>query len=155
MTKKEDKDIFESLRWIRIFDPIHIPKRLVKQIKQREYDVDEFFDYQKSICLIPGDGVPVVNPLNHLYVIANEDNEVVGFLWFVVDELTKNIFVQNFSVDASLWNKGKAIEFASKHVKQIKKKAKLKKIYWVTNHPKVFEKHGFELSKDRIMECEE
>lgn len=143
----------QQFRWVRVFTPVHIPKYLVEQIKSRDYTVDDFYKHQEEACTyIDKAGNKTVSPLNHLYVLSSQDYKVVGFLWFVVDDLCQNIVVQNFSIDRKLWNKGNAIELASKHVKEILKNAKLKKVYWVTNRPRVFEKAGFVRAKDMIME---
>lgn len=143
----------QHLRWVRVFTPVHIPKYLVEQIKSRDYSVDDFYRHQEHACTyIDANGSKAISPLNHLYVLSSQDYKVVGFLWFVIDDLCQNIVVQNFSIDRKFWSKGNAIELASKHVKEILKNAKLKKVYWVTNRPKVFEKAGFKRAKDAIME---
>ena len=144
---------FKELRWVRVFTPIHIPKYLVEQVKHRDYAVEDFYTYQEEICIDESTGD--LNPFNHLYVIVNGENIVVGFLWFCVDPLTKDIAVQIFSMDSKYWNKGQAMEFAAEHLKKIRRKAKLKKIYWVTRYPKHSEKHGFKRSKHILMEYDE
>lgn len=142
-----------ELKWVRIFTPVHIPKHLVEQIKSREFSIDDFYRHQEAACTYVDDtGNRAVSPLNHLYVLSDENYKVVGFLWFVIDDLCQTLIVQNFSIDRRFWGKGKAIELASKHVKEIVKNAKLKKVYWVTNRPTVFEKAGFTRAKDTIME---
>lgn len=142
-----------ELKWIRIFTPVHIPKYLVEQVKSREFSIDNFYRHQEAACTyVDNTGNRAVSPLNHLYVLSDENYKVVGFLWFVIDDLCQTLIVQNFSIDRRFWGKGKAIELASKHIKEIVKNAKLKKVYWVTNRPRVFEKAGFTRAKDTIME---
>lgn len=153
--KEEVKEALEEspkLKFVRIFDPIHIPKYLVEQIKNRDYEIDDFYNYQKEINLISDNGDIKLNPLNHLYVLVNEENEVKGFVWFSVNPLSKSIFINNFSMHKGYWNKGKAIEFLRDFVLNILKKAKLKQILWHTNYPKHFEKYGFKKSKSILME---
>lgn len=146
-------DLHEQLTWRRIFTPVHIPKYLVEQIKSRDFTVDQFYKNQEEACIcIDSQGNQSISPLNHLYVLSDEGFKVVGFLWFVIDDMCQSIIVQNFSVDRKYWGKGKALELASRHIKEILKNAKLKKVYWVTNRPKVFEKAGFVRAKDTIME---
>lgn len=143
----------DKLQFVRIFTPVHIPKYLVEQIKDRDFDVDDFYKWQENHCTyLDKDGQMQVSPLNHLYVLVNDEFKVVGFLWFTVDDLNQTIFVNNFSMDKEYWFKGKAIDLAAKHVKKIQKNAKLRKVYWATNCPKVFSKMGFKQCKSVIME---
>lgn len=146
--KKNIKD----LRWIRIFTPDHIPHYLIEQVGHRDYSVEEFFKYHHINCLIQKEKGIVLNPFNHLYVLANDKNEVKGMLWFNVDPLSKDIIIQTFSVDKEYWCKGQAVKKLAEHIKQIRIKAKLNKIYWITNHPKHNMRYGFKASKSVLME---
>ena len=146
----EQKDA-QELKWIRIFTPMHIPKYLVEQVRDRDFTVDEFYRYQEINCLSDGK----LNPLNHLYVLADPDHFIKGFLWFTVDPLTKDIIIQTYSVDKEYWGKGRAVAKLASHIKEIRKKARLKKIYWITNYPKHSERNGFRRSKSVLMEYNE
>lgn len=148
-------DKIEELRWVRVFSPIHIPKYLVEQVRDRDYSVEDFYKYQEINCLVPGKEGPTLNPFNHLYVLADENNVVKGFLWFVIDPLSKDGIVNTFSMDKEYWGDGKAMKKASDHVKEIVKKLKLKKVYWITNYPKHSERHGFRRSRSVLMEYTE
>lgn len=150
---KQPKDINE-LRWIRVFTPIHIPKKYVENISHRRYSVDDFFTYQEMICLRQTSEGPTLNPFSHLYVLANKENETKGFLWFVVDPLTKDIVIQSYSVDREYWGKG-AVEKLANHIKEIRKKANLNKIYWITDFPNHSKKYGFKPSSSILMEYSE
>lgn len=145
----------EDLRWIRVFSPVHIPKYLVEQVRDRDYTVENFFKYQEFNCIIEDENGQRLNPLSHLYVLANSENMVKGFLWFVVDPLTLDMVINTFSMDKDYWYNGQAMKMASDHVKKLRKKLKLKKVYWITNYPKHSEKYGFKRSKSIIMEYTE
>ena len=142
----------DELRWVRLFSPIHVPKYLVEQIKDKDFSVDDFFKYQELNCLIPGKESPVLSPFNHLYGMVDPENLVKGFLWFVIDPLSKDVVINSFSVDKEYWGKGKAVERLSDHVKEILKKLKLKKAYWITNYPRHSQKYGFRRSRGVLME---
>src|SRR5690606_25795097 len=142
----------DELRWVRVFSPVHIPKYLVEQVKHRDFSIEEFYKYQEINCLVHGKEGPTLNPFNHLYVLADENNIVQGFLWFVIDPLTKDGIINTFSVDNKYWCKGQAVKRLANHVKEIIKKLKLKKVYWVTNYPRHSERHGFRQSKSVLME---
>lgn len=152
---KDKSDKIDELRWVRVFSPIHIPKYLVEQVRDRDFSVDEFYKYQEINCLVEGKDGHTLNPFNHLYVLADEGNMVKGFLWFVIDPLSKDVVINTFSMDKSYWGQGKAVKRVSDHVKEIMKKLKLKKVYWITNYPKHSERHGFRRSKSVLMEFTE
>lgn len=145
----------DNLRWVRAFSPDVIPKYLVEQVKGRDYSVQDFYKYQSLNCLLPGVGGPTLNPLNHLYVLADGENMVKGYAWMVVDPLTKDLIVNTYSIDKKFWNGGKSVKKLSDHVKSVMKAAGLKKVYWITNYPKHSENHGFKRSKHVIMEYSE
>ena len=72
-------DKFAELEWIRIFDPTHIPKHLIEQIKEKDFTPDRFYEYQKSICTDQNGDQLVINPYNLLYLIVDEKRQAIGF----------------------------------------------------------------------------
>ena len=145
----------EKLEFLRIFTPDHIPEHLVEQVRDRDFTVKQFYEFQKICCLRQGENGYVLNPLNFLYVITNEKKIPKGFLWAQADPLTKDLVIQTFSMDKEYWNKGKAVKILSKKVKEILKECKMNKVYWITNFPKHSERHGFKRSKSVLMEYKE
>ncbi len=145
----------EKLRWVRAFSPDIIPKYLIDQVRDRTYEVHDFYKYQGLNCLINTKEGQVLNPFNHLYVLADEDNMVKGFLWFVIDPLTKNVIINTFSVDKEYWNKGEAVKYLVEHMQEVLKKLELKKVYWISNYPKHSERYGFKRSRGVLMEYNE
>lgn len=142
----------DELRWVRVFTPTHIPHYLVEQVRDRDYSVEEFFKYHQINCMTQGEKGIVLNPFNHLYVLADKENKVCGMLWFSVDPLSKDILIQTFSMDKEYWGKGQAVKKLTEHIKEIRIKANLNKIYWVTNYPKHSERYDFKRSKSILME---
>lgn len=134
---------------------MHIPTYLVEQVRDRNYTVEDFYKYQELNCMIDGENGKMLNPFNHLYVIADSKNIVKGFLWFIIEPLTKVVVINTFSMDKDYWYKGKAVKVAAKHVKELLKKLKLKKSYWLTRYPKHSERHGYKRSKSVLMEYTE
>lgn len=145
----------DELRWIRVFTASHVPTYLVEQVKHRDYSVENFYKYQDSLCLRSGVNGPELNPFSHLYVLANKENLIKGFLWFSIDPLTLDMIIQTYSVDKEYWKDGGAVEKLCAHVKEIHRKAKLNKIYWITNYPKHSQRFGFKPSKSILMEYSE
>lgn len=142
----------EELRWFRVFTPDHVPHYLIEQVRDRDFSVDEFFRYQKINCMTQSEKGGVLNAFNHLYVLADKVNQVKGMLWFNVDPLSKDIIIQTFSMDKEYWGKGQAVKKLAEHIKGIRIKANLGKIYWVTNYPKHSMRYGFKPSKSVLME---
>lgn len=150
--KTNDDIRVEDLRWIRIYDPVHIPKRYVEQIKDRQFCVEKFYIAQKEACLEKSDGKMQLNPNNLLFVIANTENIVKGFCWMVIDFLYDALVINSFSMDPEYWCTGKCVPLLEKKAKEIQDGAKLKKVYWITRSPKHSEKFGFKRSKHVLME---
>lgn len=148
----KEHDKIEDLRWVRVFTPVHIPTYLVDQVRDRDFTVDDFYKYQEQSCLRMTKEGPSLNPFNHLYVLANSENITKGFLWFTIDALSKDICIHTFSMDKEYWLKGKAVEKLASFIKDIRRKASLNKVYWVTNYEKHSMRHGFKRSKSILME---
>lgn len=151
---KEHNDI-EKLRWVRVFTPVHIPKYLVEQIRNRDYTIDDFYKYQEKSCIRLTSEGPTLNPLNHLYVLADNENLTKGFVWFTIDPLSKDICLHTYSIDKDYWHKGKAVSKVAKFIVDIKRKGQLNKVYWITNYPKHSQRYGFRQSKSVLMEYTE
>lgn len=147
----EKKHEIDELRWVRLFSPVHVPKYLVEQVRDRDYTVEDFYKYQDLHCIHQTKEGPTLNPFNHLYAMVDEENMVQGFLWFVIDPLSKDMVINTFSVAKEYWGRG-AVKRLSDHVKEIKKNLKIKKVYWITNYPKHSERHGFKRSRSVLME---
>ena len=141
-----------ELRWVRVFTIEHLPNYLVEQVRHRTYSVEEFYKYQQINLLMQGKEGIVLNPFNHVYILADKENLVKGFLWMTIDPLSKDIFIQTYSVDKEYWGKGLAVKKLADHVKEIRNKAKLNKIFWHTDYPKHSERYGFKRSSSILME---
>lgn len=152
--KETDPD-FSKLTFMRVFTPDHIPKELVTQIKEKHFEPDDFYNYLRACCVTSGANGPQLNPFCHLYVIADEDKRVVGFVWFEIDILEKSINLQTFSMDPKYWFKGKAVQMLSDFMKDQLEKTQMKVIYWHTRYPKHSEKNGFKRSRNILMEYRE
>ena len=142
----------QELRWVRVFTSSHVPHYLIEQVRDRDYSVEEFFKYQQINCMVQREEGVALNPFNHLYVLADKENQVKGMLWFNVDPLSKDILIQIFSMDKEYWGRGEAVKRLADHIKQIRIKGNLNKIYWITNYPKHAERYGFKRSKSILFE---
>jgi hypothetical protein len=150
----ENEKKLNDLRWIRVMTPMLVPRYLVEQIKDRDYSIDDFFKFQELNCLTYENGKPTLNPLNHLYVLANPDNIVKGYLWFIIDPLTKDIILNTFSIDKEYWFLGLAVKKLVAFMKENMLSLGLKRVFWINKYPKHSEKYGFKKSKYSIMQYE-
>jgi hypothetical protein len=144
---------FSDLVFVRLFTPDHIPRYLIEQYKHAQYTPEQWYAYQRAtLTQTREDGTIGLNPFNLLYAIRDGDFHVKGVLWCNVNPLDKMLFIDLFSIDPEYWHKGKAMELASNHVKQIVYDCKLNGVYWITRSPKHSEKYGFTRSRHTLME---
>lgn len=148
------KDI-DKLEFLRIFTPDHIPKYLVDQVRDKQFTTEKFYKYQKLCCVRQTENGPIINPMNFLYVIANEERITKGFLWGQSDPLTNDFVIQTFSIDKEYWNNGKAVKFLVKKVQEIVTECKMNKVFWITNFPKHSQRYGFKRSRLVLMEFDQ
>lgn len=148
-------DEIDKLQFVRIFTPMHIPQYLVEQVRDRDFTVEQFYEFQKISCIRKGENGSVLNPLNFLYVVVTDKNIAKGFLWAQADPLTNDFCINNFSMDKEYWGGGKAVKLLINKVKEILKECKMNKVYWITNFPKHSERYGFKRSKGVLMEYKE
>ncbi len=142
----------QDLVFVRLIDPVHIPTYLVKQIKDRLFDVERFYQHQKEMCLISSPRGTTINPYNYLYALVNEKiKQVKGVLWCVVDPLTESLVINNFSIDAEYWNRGESLQLLEKQVKNIRRELRLKRIVWITKNVKFCKAKGYKESKFGFM----
>lgn len=149
---KTNKIDFRKLKFIRIFDPGHIPTDLVEQVRDRKFSVEKFYEYLSIVSVSKTEHGIIVNPLNLLFVIVNEKTKVVGFLWAIVSPLSQDLIINTFSMNKDYWGKGQAVELISNKCSEILKDSGLNRVYWITNYPKHSERYGFKRSKGVLME---
>lgn len=144
-----------DLRWVRLFDPLLIPKGLLEQINGRDFEIEDFIKYQQSVCAEIKDGTLHLNPYNLLFVLADPDNRIQGVVWLTIDGLTKSLNINIFSLSPEYWHRGQCVELLKNKCLEIMKGAELKKIRWCTKAPKHSKKHGFKESRQVLMEYTE
>lgn len=149
--KTNEKSI-EKLKWVRIFDPVHIPKEYIDQIKHKEFTTERFYDFIGDISLISSDDGIKLNPLSLLFVLVDDNNRTKGVLWMVIDNLANALVINTFSVDKEYWGNGAAVNFLKAKAIEVKEKENLSRVYWITRSPKHSEKFGFKRSKNVLME---
>lgn len=148
------KGNIDDLRWVRLWSSDIVPRYLFDQIAKREYDVDELYKFLQFNCLRRDVKLPTLNQDFHIEALVNKENVIMGFLWFTIEPLTKNVMIQIYSVDNHYWGSG-AVEKLVEHLKEFKKENNINKVFWITKFPKHSKKHGFKASKSVLMEYSE
>lgn len=123
--------------------PRLIPSSLIEAVKFRGFDARKFYEYQED---------RVGDPDNMLIALFDAEKKIKGYLWAVVDESDKALFINTFSVAKEYWGKGKAMDRAIEIIKEIVEGLKPPSVKWITTNDKFFVKHGFKRSKEVIME---
>jgi hypothetical protein len=139
----EEKDNFESLKFVKLQIPELIPRALIEAVKGKTFTPEQFYAYQKK-CLN--------NPYNYLFALIDENKVIQGFLWAEANLLDHSLFVNTFSISKEYWGKGKAIELAISFLRDLKAKLKSPRVFWITTNDKFFVKHNFKRSKNVLME---
>lgn len=136
------------MKFFRITDPIFIPRLLLEQIKDRNWDVDDFYS---QLNLATGKAHNSFNQNCFLYVMLDEPGKICGFLWLMFTSYNKTLWVNNYSVDRKHWNKGICLPLAFEKVSQIMKLKNADVVHWITQTPRPFEAFGFVASQKKLM----
>jgi len=139
---KPDLTPLDNLRMIRIFDFNLIPRYLFEQIKGRQWDVDGFLKVAPGLS---------ANPTTLLYVYADKDHVIQGFLWASVNIFTGNIDGQMLSLNKKYWGYG-AVPRAFEFLGKIRKTLKFNKVTFRTSRARAFTKYGAKPSASVVME---
>lgn len=131
------------MKFERCFNASFVPTHLLKQLPDRDFDADNFYQFMK---------IALQSPTQLLYLLMSDDNVIQGFLWCEINILEKVMFVNILSVDKSLWKSGEMVELAVDYLKVMFKELGLNKVLWTTDRPALFEKMGFKKSEDVLLE---
>lgn len=126
-----------NLTFIPINDPLLIPEYLVEQMKDREFEVEKFYQVMPLM---------MKNPFLIFGAFANRNDEVKGFLLGAVSPLDKWLYVNMLSIDKEYQGKG-IIKESLGILKKVVKAHELNGIHMSSTRPMAFEKEGFIRSK--------
>lgn len=119
-----------------------VPKFLVEQVKDREWSVQEWYDYQQADK----------SEANLLLGVINQDHAVVGFIWMTLDGFSKWVFINTLSVSPAYQGKRKLIKFVHRYIRDLAKRLEMTRVIWVTDRPRALEKYGYSRSDSVLME---
>lgn len=132
-----------ELNFKRIFSFQLIPRYLLEQVKDGDWDLDLLYQYGDLVAQ---------HPLTLLYVLADKDYVIKGLLWGAIEPLSKTISIYVLSVDKEYQDRGGPILYAREFARNLKEKMGFKKTEFPTTKPRAFERLGFKRSKVVMME---
>lgn len=145
MSITETTPQIDELQFVKLRLPRLIPLPIIESVKGRTFTPEQFYDYQEA---------QIDNPYNFLYAVIDASKMIQGYLWAEMNSLDGSLFVNTFSVSKKYWGKGAAIQNAIAFLRELEKKHKFTRVFWVTTNEKFFLKAGFKRSKNVLMEYE-
>ena len=140
---------FEDLQFVRLTEPglfrTTVPKELVEQIPDIEFDIENFYTIADIV---------VRNPLAFIYILIDKDHHVQGLLWYNIDPIELHVNVYCYSVAKEYQRPfGAAQKGVIKFIKTQKFGPNVMgKIQAITTRPKIYERYGWKRSNRTIME---
>ncbi len=126
--------------FIRITDLERIPRYLFEQVKDRSWSIERFYRLLPSFLAVE----------SHRFWAVENNGEVVGVLWAVIDVLSEKLNVIVYSVNKDYQNSlGVALEFLRKTARELKLK---QKINWVTAEPEKIKEIGGQIPGTIMLE---
>lgn len=122
-----------ELRFIRANDLRMIPRYLLEQVKDREWQVDEVYAAWPLFD----------NQLNLLYALADQDYQVRGVLWLSIIPLQRLLFINLLSLDRGWQGKGFMRRQFHPFMRKLKEQLGLKFYKGITSRPRAFGRLGF------------
>lgn len=129
------------MKFIRIFDINLLPKYLVEQVK--DLDSERFYSVFENLVNFSNDFIEL---------IVNEQNIIIGFVWYVVDLIDFSLHVNTVSLRKDYQGNGKVLKIFIEKLRNDIKGTKLKKITWCTDRPAFYERMGFKRSNQVLLE---
>lgn len=123
--------------------PDMVPRGLLEQVKDREWQVDEWYKLQKQM---------IGNKENLILGLVDENLKVRGICWLTIDGFSKWIFINTLSMEPGVIKGKKLIKILSRYIKDLGKTLGLKRVIWAARRYKAIEKYGFEQSEYKLME---
>jgi len=127
------------LKFIKATDVDLIPRRLIEHIEGRRYTVDEFYRVKRLY----------ISSLS-IDLIVNEENAIIGFLEYSLDELNKEIYINTLSIDREYQCDGRTLDFVINTFKLLSKKLNYN-VLWHCYRPSYFLRHGFTAVKGSLL----
>lgn len=122
-----------------------MPPYLIEQIKERTWEVDEWYNFNLQ---------DRENRNNIIVGVVDEDNLVKGIIWIMIDEFNKYVFVNNLSLDKKYQFDKKLFKDIHRFLNNLSAKLGMKRVFWISKRPKAFEAKGYKRSEYVLLEGE-
>lgn len=133
----------KKLSIIPVPDARLIPRYLLEQVKDRRWEVDEWYKYQMELR---------EHKENVLLSVIDKSHTIKGVIWLTVDGFEKLVYINLLSMDREYQRKGQLIKFVTKYIRDLAKALKIDTVLWVSDRARAYERYGFELSKRKLIE---
>jgi len=120
-----------------------VPRYLLEQVKDRDWDVDEWYAYQAKLQ---------GHVENLVLGLVDKDHQIKGMVWITVDGFSKWLFINTFTVDKKYQRMSKLIKFVKRYIKDLSIKLGIKRALWAARRTKALERYGFKCSEYQLME---
>jgi len=139
-----------TMKFIRIKDADLLPKRLVEDNKDRNYPVERFYQYMNTVLT---DGQGNFNPLEYLNLIIEEEhNEIIGYLWYSINILDNEVFINTISVDKAHRKNGEVLNQVLEELKTALESTDFDSVKTLSSRSAWHKKNGLVQSKYVLLE---
>lgn len=138
------------MKFVRVTTGDLIPKILVEDNKDRDYTVEEFYNLVIPSLVCPNGKA---NDLEQISVIVDDlENVIIGYVWFSINILEKEIFLNTISVCKERRDGGAVLNWAFSSLKESFLKSNLKFVRTCSRTQAWHKKNGFVESKNVLLE---
>lgn len=137
------------MRFSRIVDTNLIPTILVEDNKDRNYSVEKFYDMMNE-TLVTKDGF--INQSEHLNLIIDEDRTIMGYVWFTLNLLEEEIYINTISVLKEYRKNGEILDEVFHRLRDVFLSTEFKVVRTCSTRIEWHKKNGFVQSKNVLLE---
>jgi len=139
-----------TMKFIRIKDEKLLPKRLVENNKDRSYPVERFYQYMATVLT---DGQGNFNPFEYLNLIIEEEhNEIIGYLWYSINILENEVFINTISVDKAHRKNGQVLNWVLQELETALENTDFDCVKTLSSRSAWHKNNGFDPSKYVLLE---
>jgi len=138
------------MKLIRIADASLLPKRLVEDNKDRNYPVERFYHYMTTVLT---DGQGNFNPFEYLNLIIEEEhNEIIGYIWYSINVLENEVFINTISVDKAHRKNGEVLNWVLQELETALENTNFDYVKTLSSRSAWHKNNGFDESKYVLLE---
>lgn len=140
------------MKFVRIFSGDLIPKQLVEDNKDRNYSVEDFYNMLTTL-LVDQNGA--ANNTDQIYVIVDDiENIIIGYIWYTVNPLEKEIYLNTISVSKNRRQSGVVLDWVFKELRKRFKEDGFLVARTCSTRQEWHKRNGFVPSKNVLLELD-